>query len=459
MNLHSDKTTRITTASNVAAPTQFVEANGETYAYRRFGAGPGRPLLFLQHFMGTLDNWDYAVTDSLASGREVILFDNAGIGRSSGKVPQTVAGMAKHALAFLDGLGVSNCDVLGFSLGGMVALQMVQDRPAIFRKMILVGTAPRGGEDIMHLEKPNLGRYLQDPTLRGYAVLQKIFFAPTESSQTAGEGFVRRLTERKDDLDPPSGAEVAANQVAAFREWEQFVGQRFADLRDIRQPTLVVNGVHDEMIPVSNSYRLTENLPNAALLVYPDAGHGSLFQYHESFVRQATAFLDSTEDSMQTPDDTARSILAPHTAAPDFTLMSSPDRPITLSNLRGRPVILAFYPADWSPVCGDQMALYNEILPEFRKLGAELLGISVDSAWCHRAFAENRRLRFPLLPDFEPKGQVARRYGVYRAGDGTSERALFVIDAKGMIRWSHLSPIDLNPGADGILQALEDISE
>jgi peroxiredoxin len=143
--------------------------------------------------------------------------------------------------------------------------------------------------------------------------------------------------------------------------------------------------------------------------------------------------------------------------APDFTLMSSPGQPTKLSNLRGQPVILAFYPADWSPVCGDQMALYNEILPEFRNLGAELLGISVDSAWCHRAFAENRRLRFPLLADFEPKGEVAKRYGAYRASDGTSERALFVIDANGMIRWSYLSPIDINPGADGILQALENL--
>jgi pimeloyl-ACP methyl ester carboxylesterase len=293
MNPHHDAVTTTTIASNVTALTQFLEANGETYAYRRFGRGPGRPLLFLQHFTGTLDNWDHAVTDPLALGREVILFDNAGVGRSSGTVPQTVAGMAKHALAFLDGLGVSNCDVLGFSLGGMVGLQMVQERPGIFRRMILVGTAPRGGEDIMHLEKPTLARHLQDPTLHGYAVLQKLFFTPTESSQTAGRAFVERLTERKNDLDPPSGAEVAANQIAAFREWEQFAGERFAELRGIRQPVLVVNGIHDEMIPVSNSYRLVENLPNAVLLAYPDAGHGSLFQYHESFVRQATAFLES----------------------------------------------------------------------------------------------------------------------------------------------------------------------
>jgi peroxiredoxin len=143
------------------------------------------------------------------------------------------------------------------------------------------------------------------------------------------------------------------------------------------------------------------------------------------------------------------------TPAPDFTLPVTPDQHISLAELRGRPVILAFYPADWSPVCGDQMALYNQVLPEFTRLGAELLGISVDGSWCHRAFAEERHLHFPLLADFEPKGEVARRYGVYREAEGTSERALFVIDAEGIIRWSYCSPVGVNPGADGILDALE----
>src|SRR5512133_3728825 len=280
-------------ASNVTAPTQFLQVENETYAYRRFGNGVGLPLLLLQHFMGTLDNWDPEVTDRLASVREIVLFDNAGVGRSSGNVPKTVAGMAMHALAFMEGLGVSACDVLGFSLGGMVAQQMAQDRPSIFRRMILVGTAPRGGEDIMHLEKPSLAKYLGDPTLRGYAVLPKIFFAPTESSQAAGEAFIRRLAQRKEDLEPPSGPEVSQAQRAAFRDWEHFTGRRFASLKSIGQPVLVVNGIHDEMVPVSHSYWLSENLPNAVLLTYPDSGHGSLFQFHESFTRQATAFLAS----------------------------------------------------------------------------------------------------------------------------------------------------------------------
>ena len=147
--------------------------------------------------------------------------------------------------------------------------------------------------------------------------------------------------------------------------------------------------------------------------------------------------------------------LKPGTSAPDFSLPSTPDQLVSLSELRGRPVILAFYPADWSPVCGDQMALYNEILSEFHRFNAELVGISVDGVWCHIAFSHDRKLHFPLLADFEPKGGVARAYGVYREHEGTSERALFVIDADGIIRWSYVSPVGVNPGADGILGALE----
>lgn len=143
--------------------------------------------------------------------------------------------------------------------------------------------------------------------------------------------------------------------------------------------------------------------------------------------------------------------------APNFSLRATPDQTVSLADFRGRTVILAFYPSDWSPVCGDQMALYNEILTEFHRFDAELLGISVDGAWCHLAFAQDRKLHFPLLADFEPKGHVARQYGVYRVDDGTSERALFVIDAEGVIRWTYVSPVGINPGADGILRALESL--
>jgi len=149
--------------------------------------------------------------------------------------------------------------------------------------------------------------------------------------------------------------------------------------------------------------------------------------------------------------------LAAGQAAPDIDLLATPDQKVNLRQFRGRPVILAFYPADWSPVCGDQLALYNEILPEFNKHSAQLIGISVDGVWCHAAYVENRKLHFPLLADFEPKGHIARKFGVYHAAEGVCERALFVVDGEGIIRWSYISPMGVNPGADGILTALESL--
>ncbi len=165
--------------------------------------------------------------------------------------------------------------------------------------------------------------------------------------------------------------------------------------------------------------------------------------------------IDEDRRENQPAQDEPSSALKPGTRAPDFTLLSTPDQAVSLHEFRDQPVILAFYPADWSPVCGDQMALYNEVLPEFRRFNAELIGISVDGVWSHAAFAQDRKLHFPLLADFEPKGAVAKIYGVYRRHEGTSERALFVLDAQGIIRWSYVSPVGINPGADGILTALE----
>jgi peroxiredoxin (alkyl hydroperoxide reductase subunit C) len=161
---------------------------------------------------------------------------------------------------------------------------------------------------------------------------------------------------------------------------------------------------------------------------------------------------DTSVDHRATP-------LPPGTEAPDFRLPSTPDQTLSLMEFRGQPVILVFYPEDWSPVCSDQLALYQELLPEFQKFNAELLGISVDGIWSHLAFAKDRNLQFPLLADFEPKGEVARTYQVYRAADGTSERALYVIDADGIVRWSYVSPVGINPGADGILRALESLED
>ncbi len=290
-------------ASNTTSPTQILSVSGHAYAYRRFGKGSRLPLLCLQHFTGTLDNWDPAVTDPLATDREVILFDNAGIGRSSGEVPTTIAQMARHPMAFLDALRIERCDVLGYSLGGMIALQMVQDRPSILRRLILVGTGhPRGGEDIKCTSR-NSGPGE----------------APPGPKRTRGTTSCRRSSSRRRPrarqrarrssagsrngaagtilILPPDRRSPARRSRGVPARVEGFKGERFAELKAIRHPTLVVNGVNDEMIPVSNSYRLSENLPNAVLLTYPDAGHGSLFQYPESFTRQSAAFLSSDSDS------------------------------------------------------------------------------------------------------------------------------------------------------------------
>src|ERR1041385_7118101 len=280
--------------SNITAPTQFVASRLERYAYRRFGRASAPPLLCLQHFTGTLDFWDPAVTDPIARDREVILFENAGLGRSTGAVPDTRAGMAAHVLAFVDALGLTQVDVLGFSLGGVLAQVIALDRPSLVRRMLLVGTAPEGGEDIMHLEKPELKRILDDPQLQGLQRLVKLFFTPSESSQAAGQAYAGRPAARRRGRGPLSSPNVAGAQLAAFRAWERGDGgERFAKLREIHQPCLVVNGVFDQLISVRNSYALAEHLPRAMLLTYPDAGHGSLFQYHDSFVRQASLFLDA----------------------------------------------------------------------------------------------------------------------------------------------------------------------
>jgi pimeloyl-ACP methyl ester carboxylesterase len=219
-------------------------------------------------------------------------------------VPNTVEAMAAHAFVFLDALGLKQCDVLGYSLGGMIAQQMALQQPSVLRRIILVATAPRGGEDIMHLEKQPLAQFFSDPMLSGASRLQKIFFASTPTSQSAGANFLARLGQRKNDRDPTSGPEVIKAQLVAFREWETFEGQRFEDLRSIHHPILIVNGVFDEMIPIRNSYWLAENLPNAMLMTYPDSGHGALFQFHEAFTWQADAFLRS--DSSFAPSQRRR---------------------------------------------------------------------------------------------------------------------------------------------------------
>ena len=279
------------TASNTTALTQYVTVGDNTYAYRQFGSGPGVPLLFLQHFTGTLDNWDPSVTDPLALGRSVILFESAGVGRSSRKVPETVARMADHAMKFLDALGLTRVDVLGFSLGGMVAQVIALKRPALLRRIILTGTGPEGGVGVA-MDRPELLKIFVDQQMPMSEKLLKLFFETTETSQSAGRQFVQRLARRTEDKDTPTTAEAAGAQLAAMAAWEKSGGEPYADLKRITQPVLVTNGNNDIMIPTVNSFTLSEHLPNAQLIIYPDSGHGSLFQHAGAFTSHVSEFLD-----------------------------------------------------------------------------------------------------------------------------------------------------------------------
>ena len=281
-------------ASNTTAPTQYVTVADNTYAYRQFGSGPGLPLLFLQHFTGTLDNWDPAVTDPLALGRTVILFESAGIGRSNGKVPETVAGMADHAVKFLDALGLTRVDVLGFSLGGMVAQVMALKHPALLRKIILTGTGPEGGVGVA-MDRPELLKIFVDQKMPMSEKLVRLFFETTETSQSAGRQFVERLARRTEDKDTPTTAEAAGAQLAAMAAWAKAGGEPFADLKKIRHPVLVINGNNDTMIPTVNSFTLSAHLPNAQLIIYPDSGHGALFQHAGAFTSHVSEFLNRSD--------------------------------------------------------------------------------------------------------------------------------------------------------------------
>jgi len=284
-----------TAPSNTTAPTQYVTAGDNTYAYRQFGSGRGHPLLFLQHFTGTLDGWDPAVTDPIAAGRSVILFESAGIGRSSGKVPETVAGMADHALKFVEAIGLAQVDVLGFSLGGMVVQVMALKRPALLRRIILTGTGPEGGVGVA-MDRPELLKIFVDQNMPMSEKLLKLFFETTETSQSAGHRFVERLARRTRDKDTPATAEAAGAQLAAMAKWAKSGGKPYADLKKITQPVLVTNGNNDTMIPTVNSFTLSEHLTNAQLIIYPDSGHGALFQHAGAFTSHVSEFLDRDFD-------------------------------------------------------------------------------------------------------------------------------------------------------------------
>jgi pimeloyl-ACP methyl ester carboxylesterase len=282
------------TASNTTAQTKFVTVGENTYAYRQFGVGQGLPLVFFQHFTGTLDNWDPTVTDRLARDRSVVLFENAGIGRSNGKVPETVATMADHAMKFLDAIQLTRVDVLGFSLGGMVAQVIALKRPRLLRRIILAGTGPEGGVGVA-MDRPELLKIFVDQKMPPSEKLLKLFFETTETSQSAGRRFVERLARRTKDIDTPTNAEAAGAQLAAMAAWAKSGGEDHADLKKITQPALVINGNNDIMIPTVNSFTLSAHLPNAQLIIYPDSGHGALFQHAGAFTSHVSEFLDRSD--------------------------------------------------------------------------------------------------------------------------------------------------------------------
>jgi pimeloyl-ACP methyl ester carboxylesterase len=266
------------------APTQSVEANGIRFAYRRFGTPNGVPLVFNQHFRGTMDYWDPAVTDGLAKNREVILFNNAGVSSSSGQVPTSVQVMAANAVAFIMSLGLTNVDVLGFS----VAQEITAQAPNLVRRLILVGTGPRGADMSTSRSAEIFGATYDPPEHLWLAV----HFSPSPPSRAAGIAFLKRKLLRK-DRDPEVSEEAAAAQREAINKYYAPSESALDYLKDMRQPTLVVQGSNDVIVPTVNSYILQQNLPNAQLILYPDANHGSFFQYPELFVSQADQFLIS----------------------------------------------------------------------------------------------------------------------------------------------------------------------
>lgn len=283
----------MTRHTHLTAPTQFVEAGGVRFAYRRFGQDTGVPLVFLQHFRGGMDHWDPAVTDGFAATRPVILFDNAGVAASSGETPSTVEEMADHAADFVGALGLSVVDVLGFSIGGYEAQTLALRHPSIVRRLVLVGTRPRGGEPSQDAKYAQYAAMTDSKT--GDAPLEAflyLFFRPSDTSQAVGKAFWKRRHQRKEDVDPPSSPQTMAAQRAAITAWAEVRGERYAELKNIKQPTLVVNGSNDVMVPTINSYILSQHIPWAQLIVYPDSGHGSLFQFSELFVAHAKMFLD-----------------------------------------------------------------------------------------------------------------------------------------------------------------------
>src|SRR5215218_2883795 len=268
-------------------PTQTIDVGGVAFAYRQLGPATGVPVVFLTHLAAVLDNWDPRVVDGIAAKRRVITFDNRGVGASSGSTPRTIEEMARDAVTFIRGLGLEQVDLFGFSLGGMIAQVIAQQQPRLVRKMIIAGTGPAGGEGI---DKVTRVTYLD--TARGLLTRQDpkqfLFFTRTPNGRRAGKEFLARIEERTNDRDKAISVRSFRAQLKAIHRWGQ---QQPADLASIDQPVLVMNGESDRMVPSKNTVDLDRRLPNSELVVYPDAGHGGVFQFHEDFVKRALEFL------------------------------------------------------------------------------------------------------------------------------------------------------------------------
>jgi pimeloyl-ACP methyl ester carboxylesterase len=270
-------------------PTKTIDIGGATFAYRPLGPDSGTPVILLNHLAGVLDNWDPRVVDGIAARHRVITFDNRGVGASQGTTPRSVAAMARDAIAFIRALGYGQVDLLGFSLGGFIAQVIAEQEPQLVRKLILAGTGPAGGAGIDKVTRITLLDTLK-ATLTFRDPKEYLFFTRTANGKATARQFVNRLKERTGDRDKPISVTAFRNQLKAIHAWGR---QAPSDLAVIQQPVLVANGDHDRMVPSKNSADLARRLPNARLELYPDAGHGGIFQYHDEFVDEALKFLDS----------------------------------------------------------------------------------------------------------------------------------------------------------------------